>query len=83
MCETIKILKIAEVQKKACIFLVMLAMLLPTVTVYGHDDNERTSGKSEKTGPSLDAARAYIISEDFSKAVSAYAVLLQKDSIPP
>ena len=80
MCETIKILKIAEVQKKACIFLVMAAMLLPTVTVYGHDDDDRTSGgNSEKTGPSLDAARAYIISEDFSKAVSAYAVLLQKD----
>ncbi len=37
-------------------------------------------GSPEKTGPSLDAARAYIISEDFGKAVSAYAVLLQKDS---
>lgn len=55
-------------------------MLLPTVTIYGHDDDDRTSGKPERTGPSLDAARAYIISEDFNKAVSAYAVLLQKDS---
>jgi len=79
MCDTIKILKIPEVQKKACIFLVTLAMLLPAVTAYGHDD-DKISGKPEKAGPSLDAARAYIISEDFSKAVSAYAVLLQKDS---
>jgi tetratricopeptide (TPR) repeat protein len=80
MSETIKILITTEVQKKACIFLIMLAMLLPTVTLYGHDDGDRTSGKPEKPGPSLDAARAYIISEDFSKAVSAYAVLLKKDS---
>src|SRR5512139_3739753 len=80
MCETIKILKIAEVQKKACIFLVMLAMVLPAVKVYGSVDDDKSSGKPDKTGPSLDAARAYIISEDFSKAVSAYAALLQKDS---
>ena len=79
MCETIRKSIIPEVQKKACIFLIMLAMLVPTVTIYAHDDNG-TSGKPEKTGPSLDAARAYIISEDFSKAVSTYAVLLQKDS---
>jgi len=80
MCDTIKILKIPEVQKKACIFLITLAMLLPAAAIYGHDNDDRTPGKPEKTGPSLDAARAYIISEDFGKAVSAYAILLQKDS---
>ncbi len=80
MCETIKNLKIPEVQKKACIFLIMVAMLLPAVKVYGHADDDKSSGLPDKAGPSLDAARAYVISEDFSKAVSAYAVLLQKNS---
>ena len=80
MCETIKILKIPEVQKKTCIFLIMLAMLLPAVKVYGRVDDDKSSGKPDKAGPSLNAARAFIISEDFSKAVSTYAVLLQKDS---
>jgi len=80
MCETINILKIPEMQKKTCIFLIMLAMLLPAVKVYGRVDDDKSSGKPDKAGPSLNAARAFIISEDFSKAVSTYAVLLQKDS---
>jgi tetratricopeptide (TPR) repeat protein len=67
-------------QKKTCIFLIMLAMLLPAVKVYGRVDDDKSSGKPDKAGPSLNAARAFIISEDFSKAVSTYAVLLQKDS---
>jgi len=80
MCETINILKIPEMQKKTCIFLIMLVMLLPAVKVYGRVDDDKSSGKPDKAGPSLNAARAFIISEDFSKAVSTYAVLLQKDS---
>ena len=48
MCETIRKSIIPEVQKKACIFLIMLAMLVPTVTIYGHDDrrNIREAGKN-------------------------------------
>jgi len=80
MRETIKILTIAELQRKISVFLITLAMLLPTVTAYSHDDDDKTSGKPDKTAPSLNAARAHIISEDFSKAVSVYTVLLQKDS---
>lgn len=80
MINKIRILKFPGVQEKACIFLIILALTMPTVTIYGNDNDDRTSAKPEKSGPSLDAARAYIISEDFSKAVSTYALLLQKDS---
>ncbi len=80
MSDTIKILKIPVVQSSVCIFLIMAALLLPTVTIYGHGANDRVSEMPDKTGPSLDAARAFIISEDFRKAAATYAVLLQKDT---
>ena len=80
MINKIRMLKIPVILAKTCICLIILALLVPALTVYGHDNDDRTSASPGKNGPSLDAARAYIISEDFSKAVSTYALLLQKDS---
>jgi tetratricopeptide (TPR) repeat protein len=80
MINKIRILKIPGMLNKTCICLVMMALLWPPVTTYGHEIDDRIPEKPERNGPSLDAARAYIISEDFNKAVSTYAVLLQKDS---
>jgi hypothetical protein len=80
MTNKIRILKIPGMLNKTCICLVMMALLWPPVTTYGHEIDDRIPEKPERNGPSLDAARAYIISEDFNKAVSTYAVLLQKDS---
>ncbi len=86
MCEKTRITEVTGVQNKPCIFLIMLALLLSTVTIYGYDidSSDRVpSDKPDKTGngsPSLNAARADVISEDFSKAVSEYAILLRQDS---
>ena len=80
MINKIRKLKIPGMLPGRCICMIMLAFLLPTTTIYGHESDNRPAEKPDKTGASLDAARAYIISEDFGKAVSTYAVLLQKDS---
>ncbi len=80
MINKIRILKIPGMLNKTCICLVMMTILWPAAITYGHEIDDRIPEKPERNGPSLDAARAYIISEDFNKAVSTYAVLLQKDS---
>ena len=64
--------------------MLLLAILLtPSVTFYGRDNchEEKVTGDSSgHPGPALDAARSFVIAEQFGKAVSAYAVLVQKDS---
>lgn len=74
---------IPGVQKRYCTLLLMLALLLSTATVYVHGNSggdKILSDVTEKAGPGLDAARAYIIAEDFSNAVRTYANLVQKDT---
>jgi len=77
-------IRIPGKQKKYCAFLFMVVLLLSTMTIYGHDNDCGdivSLNATDKTGSALDAARASVISEDFSKAVSAYANLVQKDSV--
>ena len=71
-------------QEKNCVFLFMVVLLFSTMTIYGHDNDSSdiaSLNATDKTGPSIDGARASVIAEDFSKAVSAYAKLVQKDSV--
>ncbi len=77
-------IRIPGKQKKNCAFLFMVVLLFSTMTIYGHDNDGgdiSSLNATVKTGPSLDDARASVIAEDFSKAVSAYAKLVQKDSV--
>lgn len=76
------IIRIPGKQKVRCAFLFMTALFLSTVTLHarGYDiDEPAVVNITDKAGPSLGAARESIISEDFSKAVSEYASLVQKD----
>lgn len=77
------LIRIPGVHGRNCAFLFMVALLLSTATTYGNGNyggDKLSSDVAAKTGPGLDAARAYIISEDFSNAVVAYGNLVQKDS---
>lgn len=63
--------------------IILAVLMIPAVTFYGRDNcsGEKTSKETpDRPGPALDAARAFVIAEDFSRAVSAYAVLIRKDS---
>lgn len=65
------------------LLILVAVFLLPAVTIYcreaGSGDNE--PGESNgRPGAALDAARAFVIAEDFDKAVSAYASLVKKDT---
>lgn len=76
------LIRVPGKQGISCAFLLMMALLLSTVTMYARDYDDGDNSEmntTNKPGPSLDAARASVISEDFSKAVSAYATLVQKD----
>ncbi len=57
--------------------------LLPAVTIYCRVSGSVNMGSVEaedRSGPALDAARAFVIAEDFGHAVSAYASLVKKDT---
>jgi len=72
-----------RMRKHNCAFLILAVLLLSTVPVNGHGyiiGEKPPSDVTDKTGPGLDAARAYIIAEDFGNAVRAYATLIQKDT---
>ena len=74
---------IPGVQKRFCTLLLMTALLLSAATVCGYGNSgvaNILSDDADKAGPGLDAARAYIIAEDFSNAVRTYANLIQKDT---
>lgn len=64
--------------------LIMLTVLMiPAVAFYGrdHSGGDNTSMEApDRAGSALDAARAFVIAEDFGKAVSAYAGLVRKDT---
>ncbi|MRR23621.1 hypothetical protein EG830_11655, partial [bacterium] len=69
--------------KSTRILIILAALMIPAATIFGRDycSGDRTAGEaSDRQGPALDAARAYVIAEDFGRAVSAYAVLVRKDS---
>lgn len=78
------ITRIPGVQKRYCTFLLLVAILLSAATVCGYGnsggDKKIISGVEGKAAPGLDAARAYIIAEDFSNAVRTYASLVEKDA---
>ncbi len=70
-------------QRNYCAFLLLAALLLSTATLNGHGNitgGMPSSAVTDQTGPGLDAARAYIIAEDFGNAVRAYATLIKKDT---
>ncbi|MRR23058.1 tetratricopeptide repeat protein [bacterium] len=65
------------------LLIIMTALMIPAVAFYGRDncDGDKMSKETpDRPGPALDAARALVIAEDFGRAVSAYAVLVRKDS---
>jgi tetratricopeptide (TPR) repeat protein len=72
-----------RVTNRHAVLILAASLLITAVTAYGHDNYEGGSAETEapdKTGKQQEAARSYILAEDFSKAVSAYAALVRKDS---
>jgi hypothetical protein len=77
------LIRIPGVQTRNCVFVLLVALLLSTATGYAHGNisgEKASSDVTDKAGPGLDAARAYIIAEDFSNAVRTYASLIQRDT---
>ena len=64
--------------------LIMLAVLMvPAAVFYGRDNcsgNTIAKESPDRPASAIDAARAFVIAEDFGRAVSAYSVLVRKDS---
>ena len=65
------------------LLMIMTALMIPAVAFYGRDNcngDKMSKETPDRPGPALDAARALVIARDFGRAVSAYAVLVRKDS---
>jgi tetratricopeptide (TPR) repeat protein len=65
------------------LLIIMTALMIPAVAFYGRDNfngDKMSKETPDRPGPALDAARALVIARDFGRAVSAYAVLVRKDS---
>lgn len=63
--------------------ILVTAFLFTAVAFYGRDNCSGVIGigeTSERSASALEAARAYVIAEDFNRAVSAYATLVRKDT---
>jgi len=67
----------------ARLLIMLTALMVPAVAFYGRDNcagDMMSKETPDRPGSALDAARAVVIAEDFDRAVSAYAVLVRKDS---
>lgn len=76
-------IRIPGAQNHSCLFLLTIVLMLSTMPLSGYSmnsDNDLSPVADGRSGPGLEAARAYVLTEDFSNAVRAYSVLVQKDS---
>jgi len=65
------------------ILIVLSALMVPAAVFYGRDNcsgDNMAKEAPDRPASAIDAARAFVIAEDFGRAVSAYSVLVRKDS---
>lgn len=70
-------------QKLRAVLMLAVSLLLVAVSANAREISVAESAETvapEKTGKELDAARSFVLAEDFSRAVTAYANLVKKDS---
>ncbi len=75
--------RLPGLQRSLRLLALTTALLLPAVAMHagGTSGGDTVPDKShDRPGSALEAAREYVIAEDFDKAVSAYASLVRKDT---
>jgi len=78
-----------KVKREPLLFLIAVALIVSTTFVSGQGRNKKSRGNQTAETiltpgvgtPSFEVPRALVLTESFSKAVSAYARILQQDSL--
>lgn len=78
-----------KVRREPLFFLIVVALIVSTTSVSGQGRKNKSRGNQKAETiitpgvgtASYEVARALVLTESFSKAVSAYAIILQKDTL--